>query len=231
VTAGRQRIAVVSGANRGIGLEVARRLADLGHGVVLGSRRLAAGQRAAAQIGGSVRALQLDVTDPESVGRFAATVVAEHGRLHVLVNNAGVPGADAGPLAADLNDVRQTIETNLFGAWRLTQALAPALRAAGGARIVNVSSGMGQLSEMRPDSAGYRLSKTALNALTVMLARDLAPDGVLVNAACPGWVRTRMGLGAWRSVQEGADTPVWLATLPADGPSGRLFRDRRQIAW
>jgi NAD(P)-dependent dehydrogenase (short-subunit alcohol dehydrogenase family) len=124
------------------------------------------------------------------------------------------------------------LETNLWGAWRLTQAVLPLLRKSPHGRIVNVSSGLGQLDEMGGGVPGYRLSKVGLNALTRMLADELAPDGILVNSMCPGWVRTDMGgRGAPRSLAEGADTAIWLATLPDDGPTGGFFRDRRPIPW
>jgi NAD(P)-dependent dehydrogenase (short-subunit alcohol dehydrogenase family) len=231
-----QRVALVSGANRGIGLETVRQLAAKRLTVVLTSRDLAAGDAAARKLaaeGLAVVARQLAVTDPASVTRLAAAVEAEFGRLDALVNNAGVyldqgrQGVDA-----DLDAVRQTLETNLFGAWRLCQAFLPLMRRGGYGRIVNVSSGMGQLNDMGGGSPGYRVSKTALNALTCILADELRGTGILVNAACPGWVRTEMGgREAPRSVEQGADTPVWLATLPDDGPTGGFFRDRKPIPW
>jgi NAD(P)-dependent dehydrogenase (short-subunit alcohol dehydrogenase family) len=148
----------------------------------------------------------------------------------VLVNNAGVYGEPTGAADYDLADAHRVFETNVFGPWRLIQAALPLLRRSATPRIVNVSSGGGQLAEMGSGRAAYRLSKTALNALTRTLAAE--EPRVKVNALCPGWVRTDMGgPGAPRSVAEGADTAVWLATLPADGPSGGFFRDRRPIAW
>jgi NAD(P)-dependent dehydrogenase (short-subunit alcohol dehydrogenase family) len=151
----------------------------------------------------------------------------------VLVNNAGVMG-EVGTNAANapLDDAHLTMETNLFGAWRLTQAMLPLLRCSGRGRIVNVSSGAGQLAAMNGGCPGYRISKAALNALTRVLSNETRGAGILVNSMCPGWVRTDMGGDAApRSVTEGADTGVWLATLPDDGPSGGFFRDRRPIPW
>jgi NAD(P)-dependent dehydrogenase (short-subunit alcohol dehydrogenase family) len=179
----------------------------------------------------SVQPEQLDVTDPESVERLAGRLEVDPGRLDVLVNNAGVQGEVATNAAtAPLDDVHETMETNLFGAWRLTQALLPLLRTSPRARIVNVSSGAGQLSDMNGGYPGYRISKTALNALTRVLANE--ETGILTNSMCPGWVRTDMGgSAAPRSVEEGADTAVWLAIIPDNGPSGGFFRNREPIPW
>jgi NAD(P)-dependent dehydrogenase (short-subunit alcohol dehydrogenase family) len=179
----------------------------------------------------SVQAEQLDVADPQSVERLAERVRSEPGRLDALVNNAGVMGEEAtNAAAAPLEDAHRTMETNLFGAWRLTQALLPLLRESPSPRIVNVSSGAGQLSDMNGGYPGYRVSKTALNALTRVLSNE--EPGIRVNSMCPGWVRTDMGgAGAPRSVEEGADTAVWLATLPDDGPTGGFFRNREPIPW
>jgi NAD(P)-dependent dehydrogenase (short-subunit alcohol dehydrogenase family) len=227
-------VALVSGSNRGIGREVARQLAELGHHVIVTARDLGAVERTAKELGGgrvSVQSEQLDVTDPESVERLAGRLEVDPGRLDVLVNNAGVQGEVATNAAtAPLDDAHETMETNLFGAWRLTQALLPLLRTSARARIVNVSSGAGQLSDMNGGYPGYRVSKTALNALTRVLATE--ETGVLTNSMCPGWVRTDMGgSAAPRSVEEGADTAVWLATLPDNGPSGGFFRNREPIPW
>lgn len=180
----------------------------------------------------NLTALQLDVTDDDSVGAAVAGIESGPGRLDVLVNNAGIDGEPAGVADYDLAQARQVIETNVFGPWRLIQAALPLLRQSDAPRIVNLSSGSGQLEEMGGGRTAYRLSKTALNALTRTLAAEEAGTGVLVNCVCPGWVRTDMGgAGAPRSLEEGADTAVWLATLPEDGPSGGFFRDRRPIPW
>jgi NAD(P)-dependent dehydrogenase (short-subunit alcohol dehydrogenase family) len=233
----RPPVALISGANRGIGREVARELAELGHHVILTARDPAAAERAAEELsdGGrlSLQPEQLDVADPESVERLRERVESDPARLDALVNNAGVMGV-VGTSAADapLDDAHETIETNVFGSWRLTQALLPLLRRAPAPRIVNVSSGAGQLSDMNGGYPGYRISKTALNALTRILSQEEGPNGILVNSMCPGWVRTDMGgSAATRSVAEGADTAVWLATLPDDGPTGGFFRDRAPIPW
>lgn len=230
------RTAVVSGGNRGLGLEMVRQLAQLGLHVVLGSRSVQRGESAVAQLGllaARVSVYQLDVADPDSVARFAVTLHARQGRCDVLVNNAAIAidGAQDAA-AADLDIVRRTVETNLFGAWRLAQAVVPAMRARGYGRIVNVSSGVGRLSVMVSGIPAYRVSKTALNALTRILADELRDDGILVNACCPGRVQTEMGgAAAPVPVSAAARTPVWLATLPADGPTGGFFRDQQPLEW
>ena len=229
-----KRVALVSGGNRGIGREVARQLAALDYAVVIGSRDLAKGEKVARELGENVTARQLDVTDEESIVRCVASIAEDPGRLDVLVNNAGVTGGgwSTSALDVDLDEVRKTLETNLFGAWRLTEEVLPLMRKNRYGRIVNISSGMGQLSDMGGHSPAYRVSKTGLNVLTRMLTAELSDENILVNSVCPGWVRTDMGTqAARRSVEEGADTPVWLATLPDDGPRGGFFRDREPIPW
>jgi NAD(P)-dependent dehydrogenase (short-subunit alcohol dehydrogenase family) len=227
------QVALVSGGNRGIGREVARQLAGKGLAVVLGSRDLGKGEAVAKDIGDGVVATQLDVTDEESIRSAISFVEREFGRLDVLVNNAGIADGWGGTAAeADFDHVKEVLETNLFGSWRLAKAALPLMRTNGYGRIVNVSSGMGQLSGMGGRSPGYRVSKTGLNALTRMLTAELQGENILVNSVCPGWVRTDMGgKNARRSVEQGADTPVWLATLPDDGPTGGFFRDREPIPW
>jgi NAD(P)-dependent dehydrogenase (short-subunit alcohol dehydrogenase family) len=237
------RVALVSGANRGIGREIVRQLAERGHTVILGARDLEKGAAVAEALqaelsdpaGGDERIvpMQLDVADDQSVDRLARDVESRFGRLDVLVNNAGI-GNDDGQRGADadLERVQEALDTNLFGAWRLSRAFIPLMQRGGYGRIVNISTGMGQLSDMGGGFPGYRVSKTALNALTRILASELQGQDLKVNSACPGWVRTDMGgRGAPRSVEEGADTPVWLATLPDDGPSGGFFRNREPIPW
>jgi NAD(P)-dependent dehydrogenase (short-subunit alcohol dehydrogenase family) len=229
-----ERVALVSGGNRGIGREVARRLAAGGYTVVIGTRNPARGEQVAEELGDGVMARQLDVTEEESVARCIAAIDDQFGRLDVLVNNAGIEGGGWSTDAADvdLDEVRDVLETNLFGAWRLTQAVLPLMRRHGYGRIVNLSSGMGQLDDMGGHAPGYRISKVGLNALTRMLNAELEGENILVNSCCPGWVRTDMGgPGATRSVDEGADTPLWLATLPDEGPRGGFFRDREPIPW
>lgn len=231
-----QRVAVVTGANRGIGLEICRQLAQEGIHTILTSRDQAKGQTARQDLvkeGLDVGYHPLDVTEPESVQRLVAHLQQKYGRLDILVNNAGIAiDRGTGVLHTDLDTLRQTMETNLYGPLRLCQALVPLMRRQKYGRIVNLSSSMGQLSTMRSEAPSYRVSKTALNALTRILATYLQGTGILVNSMCPGWVRTDMGSpNAPRSVEEGADTAVWLATLPEGGPTGGFFRDRKAIPW
>jgi NAD(P)-dependent dehydrogenase (short-subunit alcohol dehydrogenase family) len=227
------RVALVSGGNRGIGLEVCRQLADRGLTVILGSRDEESGRAAAEGLSGGVVVHQLDVADEGSVCQLATFIEEEFGRLDILVNNAGISN-DHGQRGAnaDLKRVREALEANLFGAWRLCKMAIPLMQRGGYGRIVNVSSGMGALEDMGGGSPGYRISKTALNALTRILASELRGSGILVNSVCPGWVQTDMGGSrAPRPVGEGADTLVWAATLPNNGPTGGFFRDRRLIPW
>ena len=231
------RIAVVTGGNRGIGFEICRQLASAGLNVVLTAREASRGRKAAAALqseGLNVISHPLDVTDAPSVAALAAYMAEMHGRCDVLVNNAGIliNGGGISVMKESLDVMRKTVETNVYGPFLLTQALIPLMRKNRYGRVVNLSSGLGQLSDMGDGYPAYRLSKAALNALTCMFAAATAGSGILVNAVCPGWVRTDMGgRNADRSVEEGADTAVWLATLPAGGPSGGLFRDREPVPW
>jgi NAD(P)-dependent dehydrogenase (short-subunit alcohol dehydrogenase family) len=227
------QIALVSGGNRGIGLEIVRLLAEKGITVILGSRDEEEGRAAAEDLSGDVVVRQLDVADAESVDHLTSSIEEEFGRLDILVNNAGILNdEDQRGVDADLDGVREALEANLFGAWRLCEAFIPLMQRHGYGRIVNISSGLGALEEMGGGSPAYRVSKAALNALTRILASELEGSGILVNSVSPGWVQTDMGGSeASRSVEEGADTPVWAATLPNDGPTGGFFRDRQQIPW
>jgi NAD(P)-dependent dehydrogenase (short-subunit alcohol dehydrogenase family) len=230
------RVALVTGAYRGIGLEVSRSLARLGFAVVLTARDSRKAEEAAAALKGeglNVVPFPLDVTDRQSVEAARLFVEERFGRLDVLVNNAAIL-YDSWQRAetADLEIVREAFETNTLGAWRTAQAFVPLLRAGGHGRIVNVSSESGSLSSMGGSTPAYSVSKTALNAVTRMLADELSPSHVLVNSVCPGWVATEMGgPDAPRSVEEGAAGIVWAATLPDDGPTGGFFRDGQPLAW
>jgi NAD(P)-dependent dehydrogenase (short-subunit alcohol dehydrogenase family) len=222
-----RRVALVSGANRGIGAEIARQLAEE-HGflVLAGSR-----DPSKVEETDSIRAIELDVADQGSIDAARERIEADPGRLDALVNNAGVYGEPVGVADYDLDDAHEVLETNTFGPWRLIQAFLPLLRRSDQPRIVNMSSGAGQLSDMDGGRAAYRVSKTGLNALTRALAADERGSGILVNNMCPGWVRTDMGgSAATKSVEEGADTAVWLATDPDVG-SGGFFRNREPIPW
>jgi NAD(P)-dependent dehydrogenase (short-subunit alcohol dehydrogenase family) len=211
-------VALVTGSTRGIGAEVARQLAARGMRVIVTGRRAEH---------------RLDVADPQSIDALARYVEREIGRLDVLVNNAAIL-LDEGESIADVDPQKfeETWRVNTFGAFLMTQRFAPLLRRSGHGRVVNVSSGAGQLSSMSSYAPSYSTSKAALNAITILFANALRRDGVLVNCADPGWVRTDMGgPAAPRSVEEGADTIVWLATLPDDGPTGGFFHDRQRIDW
>lgn len=231
------RVAVVTGGNRGIGFEVCRALAAQGLRVILTSRSAAKGRAALKALAESQLKVEyhpLDVTSPVSIRALAAHVAERYGRADVLVNNAGVLLDPHGSRVLDARPktFRDTLETNFFGPLQLAQALVPLMKKHRYGRIVNVSSGLGQLADMGTGTPAYRVSKAALNVLTCMLAAELKGSGILVNSACPGWVRTGLGgPAAPRAAAEGADTIVWLATLPDDGPSGGFFRDRKQIPW
>ncbi|GAA0743729.1 SDR family NAD(P)-dependent oxidoreductase [Dactylosporangium roseum] len=229
------RVAVVTGGNRGLGLQIVRRLAGAGLRVVLGSRSAEAGERAAETLGplrGRVDVRPLDIADRGSVVGLVRWLHRTHGRCDVLVNNAAVAlDGTQDALGADLGIVRRSMEVNLLGAWRLTQALVPAMRARRYGRIVNLSSGVAQFEQLSTGIPAYRISKAALNALTVILADELRHDGILVNACCPGFVRTEMGGAGGADPAGAADTPAWLATLGDDGPTGGFWRHRERISW
>jgi NAD(P)-dependent dehydrogenase (short-subunit alcohol dehydrogenase family) len=232
-------VAVVTGAYRGLGLETCRQLATTGYTVVLTARQAQKGQAAAEALqaaGLDVRFHPLDVTDETSIQRVVDFIKSSFGRLACLVNNAGIypdrssASGSNSVFDAALDGVRRGLETNTLGALRLCQVLIPLMRGEG--RVVNVSSGMGQLSDMNGCCPGYRLSKTALNAVTRIFADELKGTGIKINSVCPGWVRTDMGgANAPLSVEEGARGIVWAATLPEDGPSGGFFRHGEAIPW
>lgn len=225
-------VAVVTGANRGIGFELCRQLAEEGYVVALCSRDADRGQTAVRQLGhDAVHAVQLDVDDAASVAAAAAYVGDHMGRCDVLINNAAIDyDTDARASTADLDRVHRVIETNLFGAWRTCLAFLPLLRRSPHPRIVNVSSEAGSLASMGAGPPAYQVSKAALNALTRTLAGELRADNVLVNAVCPGWTDTDMGQGG-RPVREGAASIMWAVRLPDSGPTGGFFRDGQPRPW
>jgi len=224
-------VALVTGSSRGIGFEVARQLAARDFTVIVTSRSERAAAVAAKTIGGSAVGHILDMSDPASINGIVDWITREIGQLDVLVNNAAILLDESETiLATSAETFETTMRTNALGPLLMTQASAPLLRRSTAARVVNVSSGAGQISSMTSYAPSYSISKTALNATTVMLASAL--PFARVNCADPGWVRTDMGgPNATRGVEEGADTIVWLATLPASGPSGGFFHDRKRIDW
>lgn len=237
-------LALVTGANRGLGREVCRILAGKGMKVFLTARAEGNAISAAEELrqeGVQVDPRELDVTSVTSIRKLAASIDREFGRLDVLVNNAGIDfDTDQKPTSADLDRVRQILETNVFGVWQMCQAFVPLLKRSQQGRLVNVSSEAGSfgrghfsLGAMEGAVCGYGVSKAALNALTVKLAAELKPMGILVNAVCPGFTATQPGMaeqGA-RPVGEGAESIVWAAMLPNDGPTGGFFRDGRPLPW
>jgi NAD(P)-dependent dehydrogenase (short-subunit alcohol dehydrogenase family) len=261
---------LITGGNRGIGLEICRQLAESGLTVIMGSRDLKRGLKAAGSLNANVMVKQLDVTDEESIGNLFRFINDEFGKLDVLINNAGLgsnPGnaisgkvksivgekfqggwrlakvliarlrkagiipRQKGAENVSLQGVRTIMETNFYGPWRMIRAFLPLLLKSGDGRIINMSSGMGELKNLSGVSPGYSLSKSSLNALTIMFSNELKEKGIKVNAMCPGWVRTDMGgPDAPRNVGEGADTAVWLTT-EKEIPTGKFFRDRKVIDW
>jgi NAD(P)-dependent dehydrogenase (short-subunit alcohol dehydrogenase family) len=228
-------IALVTGGNRGIGLEICRQLAERGYTVVLGSRDAEKGEQAAAKLKGAagrVLAWRLDVTRGDDIEHARARADRELGRLDALINNAAAfYDTLQRALNADLDQVRAALESNTFGPWNMVRAFLPLLRRSAHPRVVNVSSEAGSLASMGAEAPAYNISKVALNAVTRMLAAELRRYRILVNSVCPGWVATDMGGPGGRPVSQGAAGIVWAATLPDDGPSGQFFRDGRQIPW
>lgn len=224
------KTAVITGANRGIGKEIARQLALAGFKIILTARDPEKAQRAAGEIGGEVVSMELDVASEESVEAFGILLRDRVSQVDVLVNNAGIIGRRR-LLEFDMQEMHEVLETNFFGALRTTRAVLPLMPKSPGSRIINISSEMGAWSELHGGHAAYRLSKVSLNAFTVLLANELRSTSIKVNAMCPGWVRTDMGgSGASRTPEKGAETALWLATEP-NIPSGKFFKDKREIAW
>lgn len=240
-----QRIALVTGANKGIGFEVARELGRQGVMVYVGARDLTRGENAAASLraeGIAAQTLRVDLNDHDSIRAAGAQIEANHGHLDILVNNAGIiDPADGVPTTTDVNTVRRTFETNFFGALVVSQTMLPLLKKSDAARIVNVSSGLGSLALNQDPEwpfasvklIGYNASKAALNMLTVQLAWELRDTPAKVNSANPGYTDTDLvpGVVGAQPVSEGAKTPVRLALLPADGPTGGFFENEGSIPW
>jgi NAD(P)-dependent dehydrogenase (short-subunit alcohol dehydrogenase family) len=231
-----QQIALVTGANRGIGFETCRQLAMRDIQVILTSRDEAKGRAAVGKLadeGFELAYHQLDVADPDSIEHVRDFVETTYGRLDILINNAAIYiDVRHSLLALDYDVLQSTMQTNAYGPLLLTQAFVPLMRRNNYGRIVNVSSGIGELSDLGSSWPAYRLSKIFLNLQTRIIAGELEGSNILVNAMCPGWVRTEMGgPGATRDIIQGTDTIVWLSLLPDDGPQGSYFRDRQMIEW
>ena len=230
-----EKIALVSGSNRGIGYATVKELLNRGYKVILTARSEENGKKAFDKLKslGELYFHQLDVANDDSVKNIAEYIEKTFGHLDILINNAGI-NYDKWHWAynADLEEVHETIETNLFGAWRLAQAFIPMMKKQQYGRIVNVSSGVGALTRMAEGMPGYSISKAAMNVLTIKLAHELKDDNIFVNSVCPGWVRTDMGgMEAFRSPEKGAETIVWAAELDNNGPTGKFFRDMKEIEW
>lgn len=233
-----QRVALVTGGNRGLGLETVRGLAAKGYRVALGSRKPREAEKAIVslgELGKAVFFLPLDTTESTTLRNAIKHLDKYQGRLDVLVNNAGILPSRSGQNtleAAPRDELRAAMETNAFGAFELIQHALPLMRKNKFGRIVNVSSGMGQLSEMGTGYAAYRLSKTALNAVTKMFAEETKGENILVNSVCPGWVKTDMGgPNAERSLEQGSASILWAALIPDGGPTGGFFRDGKPLSW
>lgn len=239
-----KKIALVTGANKGLGFEISRQLAQKGITIQLGSRDKNRGAEAAAKLkaeGFDVQFIKLDVTDAGSIGIAATKIEERFGKLDILINNAGVNGGWEQPASSfSVSLVKEVFETNYFGGIAVTQAFLPLLKRSQAGRIVNMSSGLGSLTQNSGPNyiyygmkvLGYNSSKTALNAFTVMLAHELKDTPIKVNSADPDWCKTDLGTNAAPyPVEQGVDTPVWLATLPNDGPTGGYFNARQPIPW
>jgi NAD(P)-dependent dehydrogenase (short-subunit alcohol dehydrogenase family) len=238
------RVALVTGANRGLGFAISQRLAEHGITVILGARDSKKGAQACYRLkrrGLDAHFEMLDVASEKSIRTAVKHIQARFGRLDILVNNAGIMiDSEESVLNVSWHTIQKTLQTNVMGPLRLCRSCIPLMKAGGYGRIVNLASSLGSLTEMAdPDSTAalvrtpaYRLSKTALNCMTILIAHEARDDNILVNSACPGWVRTELGGDeAPLTPQQGADTPAWLATLPDGGPTGGFFREREMIPW
>jgi NAD(P)-dependent dehydrogenase (short-subunit alcohol dehydrogenase family) len=219
---------LVTGGNRGIGLAISQGLIALNYEVIITARSLDAAQQAAEKLGEKAIPLELDVSDDSSIDRSISLLSQKIDCLDVLINNAGVyPDKEVDSLTISRELLNTAMQTNTFGAIRMVQACLPLLEKSSDARIINVSSGMGELDSLTTTATSYSLSKLALNGSTIMLAQSLKPKNIAINAMCPGWVRTDMGGNAApRSPEEGADTAIWLATEASHSESGKFWRDR-----
>lgn len=230
-----QKIALVTGANRGIGYEICEQLSQLGLTVLLTARDTTRGKIATKRLndrGLDIIFYQLDVSDKNSIKNVFDNIEQQFGRLDILVNNAAILyDKNQSTISVDIEIVNKALRTNLYGPWLLCQFFIPLMKKNGYGRIVNVSSGAGSLHYMEGGTPAYGISKAALNALTRKLASELTGTGILVNSVDPGWVSTDMGGLGGRPVNEGAKGIVWAATLPDNGPSGGFFYDGKPEPW
>lgn len=230
-----KKVAVVTGSNKGIGLEICRQLAKNNIEVILTSRNEENGKKAVADLQAqnlNVKYHQLDVLDENSIKSLSDYIDKEYGKLDILVNNAGIfVSSSDGVLKGDITNIKVSMDTNLYGALLVSRYLVPLMQKQNSGRVINISSGMSQLSTMGSGSIGYRLSKLSLNAMTIILAHEVKENNILVNSVCPGWVQTDMGgANAQKTVEEGADTAVWLA-LVDNNLTGKFFRERKELDW
>ncbi|TGL20610.1 SDR family NAD(P)-dependent oxidoreductase [Leptospira bourretii] len=232
--ASKERIALVTGANRGIGKQVSIDLAKQGIYVLIGARNPGEAEDtlAAVKAVGKGEILSLDVSKEQSISEALDTITGSFGKLDILVNNAGIFADPGSFFDTTSEDLHRTLLVNLYGPLRLIQTFLPMMIQNDFGRIVNVSSGMGQLSDMGGGYPAYRISKTAINALTNVASGEAVGKNIKINSVCPGWVKTDMGgASATRPVEKGAETIVWAATLPDNGPTGKFFRDQKEIPW
>ena len=228
-----QKTVLITGANKGIGYEIARQLLAKGLRVFLTARNAAAGEKAAGNLEGDVQFLQMDVSDDQSIENAAKTYRERSDTLDILINNAAIyPDQNFDILTIKRQQLIETFQANTFGPIGVTQAFLPFLKNSTGPRIINISSGYGAIDGLSHTVPSYCLSKLTLNGVTIMLDQALRSDGIAVYVMCPGWVRTDMGgANATRSVEEGADTAVWLATEAPATLTGKFLRDRKVIGW
>jgi len=233
------RIALVTGGNKGIGFAICKMLAGPTVHVIMGSRSLDRGSEAVKQLNDqgikNVECVQLDVEDTKSIEKCVKDILDKHKKIDILINNAGIVGNSkfgTSFVDADFNDIQYTFNVNTLGPLRLCQLIVPVMKSNNYGRIVNVSSGAGQLTEMNGKNIQYRISKVALNCITRVVNDEMKDLNIIANSMCPGFVKTDLTKGAGKKTpEEGADTAIWLATLPDDGPRGGFFRDRKPLAW
>jgi NAD(P)-dependent dehydrogenase (short-subunit alcohol dehydrogenase family) len=225
--------ALVTGGNRGIGFAIAQGLINLDYEVIITARSIESAEKAAEKLGVKAIPLELDVSDDNSIDRAISLLSQQIDRLDVLINNAGVyPDKQVDSLTISRELLNAAMQTNTFGVIRMVQACLPLLEKSSDARIINVSSGMGELASLTTTATSYSLSKLALNGATIMLSQSLKPKNIAINAMCPGWVRTDMGgTSAPRSPEQGADTAIWLATEASRSESGKFWRDLNVISF